>query len=72
MSAPWSSTRRLLLLLGCAALGVAIGWGGFAITGATTWFLAIPAAIAAGWMVVADPTRCDPDEGKKGSGSNSL
>ncbi|MBK7472603.1 MAG: hypothetical protein IPI73_20280 [Betaproteobacteria bacterium] len=69
MSAPWAGTRRLLLLLGCIALGTVIGWGGFAITGAVAWFLAIPAAIAAGWLVVADPTRCETDIEKKGAGS---
>ena len=71
MNAPRAGMRRLLLLLACIALGAAIGWVGFAITDAAAWFLAIPAAIAAGWLVVADPTRCVPDKRKKGSGSNS-
>jgi hypothetical protein len=24
------------------------------------WFLAIPAAVAVGWLFVADPTQCEP------------
>lgn len=51
---------RLALLLSCLALGAVIGAGGWLLTGSGHWFLALPAVIAAGWLFVADPTRCQP------------
>jgi hypothetical protein len=53
-----SLPRRLALLAGCLAVGTAVGLAGHAWTGDAAWALAVPAALAAGWLLVADPTRC--------------
>ncbi|MCX8004021.1 MAG: hypothetical protein N2688_03540 [Burkholderiaceae bacterium] len=50
--------RRLLLLTLLAAAGAAVGAIGQAMSGSAWWFLAVPAAVAAGWLALADPTRC--------------
>lgn len=56
----WRATPlgRLLLLLACLGAGGLIGYAGHALSGATAWYLAIPAVVAAGWLAVADPSRC--------------
>ncbi|NJD24049.1 MAG: hypothetical protein FIB06_01440 [Betaproteobacteria bacterium] len=53
--------QRLLLLAACIGGGLGAGLAGYLLTGEQAWFLALPAAMAAGWMVVGDPTRCTPD-----------
>jgi hypothetical protein len=50
--------RRALLLMACLGAGSAVGAIGFWLTGSSGWALAIPAAVAAGWIWVADPTQC--------------
>jgi hypothetical protein len=50
---------RVLLLLACLSVGAVVGFVGEAITGSPTWYLAIPAAVALGWLVVADPAECE-------------
>lgn len=47
--------RRLLGLLACLAAGLGVGVAGEALTGNQAWYLAIPAAVALGWLVVANP-----------------
>jgi hypothetical protein len=56
-----NTKRRVLLLAACIGGGLAAGSAGYALTGEQAWFLALPAALAAGWLVVGDPTRCTPD-----------
>lgn len=56
---------RLLLLLACLAAGLAIGLLGSFLTGDTAWYLAVPAAIGLGWLFVADPTQCEPQDRRK-------
>lgn len=51
---------RLALLLGCLFAGLAIAFVGESLTGHQAWYLAIPALIAAGWLVVANPAKCEP------------
>lgn len=51
---------RLALLLACFFAGLAIALVGESLTGHQAWYLAIPALIAVGWLVVADPTKCEP------------
>ena len=63
-----SIARRLLLLAGCIGGGLGAGFAGYALTGEQAWFLAVPAAMAAGWMVVGDPTRCAPPDRRPGRG----
>jgi hypothetical protein len=50
---------RLTWLLACVGAGALVGWAGAALTDTTLWYLAIPVAVAAGWLLLADPTRCD-------------
>lgn len=50
--------RRIALLLLCLVAGAAIGFVGLHFTGSSTWFLAVPACVIAGWFAVADPTAC--------------
>lgn len=52
------TAARLTLLAGLTAAGVAIGVFVESATGAQAGFLALPALLAAGWVLVADPTRC--------------
>ena len=60
---------RPMLLLVCAVIGATIGASGWLLGGSQLWFLAVPASIAAGWLVVADPTRCLPEsQGKARNG----
>jgi hypothetical protein len=54
--------KRALLLVGCLVAGAGIGWAGLLFTGSEWWFLAVPAAMAAGWLVVGTPEQCaNPD-----------
>ena len=55
-----TTRKRIALLLACAAAGLAVGALGLWITGSGAGFLAVPAAIALGWLFVADPTACTP------------
>jgi hypothetical protein len=50
--------RRALELVALACGGVLVGVAGHRLTGHDAWFLAIPAALAAGWLLRADPTQC--------------
>ena len=63
-------TRRLLGLLACLAAGVLIGALVQLLAGRAEGWLAIPLLLAAGWLVVADPTQCEPrhDRPEKGRG----
>ena len=55
------TARRVLALVACALAGAAVGGLGWWATGAQAWWLAIVAAVAAGWWFVADPTQCLPN-----------
>jgi hypothetical protein len=54
-----SVARRAALLVALALAGLAVGVAGHAATGTAWWFVALPIAVAAGWLFVADPTRCE-------------
>ncbi|MDP1647919.1 MAG: hypothetical protein Q8M01_06940 [Rubrivivax sp.] len=57
-----STRKRVLLLVTLVAVGWLIGAAGSTLTGNTLWYCAIPAAVAVGWLFVADPSRCEgPD-----------
>jgi len=62
---PPGTLRRLLLLLALAAAGGFVGAVGSALTGNAFWYGAIPAAVALGWLFVADPSRCDPTDRRR-------
>jgi len=51
---------RLAWLLTCFLAGLGIGYLGESLTGHQAWYLAIPAALAVGWLFLADPTKCEP------------
>jgi hypothetical protein len=55
--------RRALLLAALFAAGSITGLAGYAATGSAWWFLAVPLAVAAGWLFVADPARCERPDG---------
>ncbi|HEY0857147.1 MAG TPA: hypothetical protein VGE16_08825 [Albitalea sp.] len=46
-------------LLVCVALGLAVALAGVFISGHPMWYVAVPAAVALGWLFVADPTACE-------------
>lgn len=49
---------RLALLSALLAGGLAVAGLGVWATDNPFWWLAVPAAVAIGWMFVADPTAC--------------
>jgi hypothetical protein len=55
---PSIQVRRLAWLLACVLIGGVVGMVGTWLSGNTTWYVAIPAVIAIGWFVHADPTQC--------------
>jgi hypothetical protein len=44
----------------CILAGSIIAFIGNAFLAHQAWALAIPAAVAVGWLFVADPTQCEP------------
>lgn len=56
---------RAVLLLLLACIGLLAGVVGERLTGDSAWFLAIPVAVAIGWLFVADPTACTPPGGRR-------
>lgn len=56
--------RRFTLLVVCLAAGAATGALGALATGSEWWYIAIPIALAAGWLRVGTPERCD-DAGRR-------
>lgn len=63
MTSPPGFGRRLAWLLACTALGAGVALAGHLFSGSQWWSLAIPAAVAAGWLFFGDPTQCDPPDG---------
>lgn len=51
--------KRLLQLLLCLAIGGAVAAAAWAITASPWSAVAVPAAVAVGWLAVADPSRCE-------------
>lgn len=58
---------RLAWLLACVGLGAVVGGVGSALTGNDVWYLAIPVAVATGWLFVADPTQCEAPAARRQS-----
>lgn len=56
MSAPVG--RRLAVLVGAIAVGVAVGLVVERLAGSAWGFVAVPLSVVVGWWRVADPTRC--------------
>lgn len=59
-SASSARRKRVGWLLACFSAGGIVGVVGSAVTGSDLWYLAIPVAVASVWMIVADPTKCEP------------
>jgi hypothetical protein len=57
---PLRTRSRVALLVLCGCAGVLAAIAGRAFTGSDLWYLAIPITIGAGWLLVADPTSCEP------------
>jgi hypothetical protein len=66
--APSSTGLRALALLTVLATGALLGAAGAWLTGSQYWFLAIPGALALGWLFLANPLACAP-EPPRGDGS---
>ena len=60
---PASFKRRLFWLLVCTALGLGIGLLGNHFASDPRWFLALPVALAMGWLFFANPAECEPRQG---------
>lgn len=57
--------RRFILLLACVGTGAVIGVLGKLATDNAWWYLAVPAAVAAGWLWVGTPEKCaGPDRAR--------
>lgn len=57
---PPSTGLRLMALLALVATGALMGGAWVWLTGSTHGFLAIPVAVAAGWLLLANPQACNP------------
>lgn len=57
---PRSLRNRLAWFVLCLSAGAAAGMAGVWCTGNPSWYLAIPAALALGWLRVANPDECTP------------
>ena len=55
---------RVGWLLALAGLGALVGLAVRALGGGDAGFLAMPAAVIAGWLVFADPRECEPRHGR--------
>jgi hypothetical protein len=58
---PPRTSLRVWALLAVLAAGGLIGASGAWLTGSQYWFLAIPAALTAGWLFLANPLACEPE-----------
>lgn len=67
-----SRSSRFLLLVGCVAVGVLVGFVGLCLSGSARWFLAVPAWVAIAWLVVADPTACLPADERPSENGRST
>jgi hypothetical protein len=66
---PPATAARLLALTGLLAEGALLAAAGHWLSGSTLWVLAVPALLAAGWLVLANPQACLPDSGRHGGGT---
>jgi len=65
-------SRRAALLIVCLLLGGVVGFVGVAVSGSPWWYLAIPGAVAAGWLAVANPENCIARTGQGPGGSHGA
>jgi hypothetical protein len=66
-SVPHRTGLRVWALLAVLALGAMFGASGAWLTGSQLWFVAIPTALATGWLFLANPLECQPPHQSGGS-----
>lgn len=64
---PPGTAARLAALLALLAEGALVAAAGVWLGGSPLWVLAVPAALAAGWLVLANPQACLPGAGGHGA-----
>ena len=57
--------KRLAWLLACIFVGLIIAAIGNSLWENSAWALSIPAVIAVGWLILANPTECTPPSRQK-------
>jgi hypothetical protein len=57
---PPGTGPRLAALLALLALGALVAAAGVWLGGSQLWVLAVPAALTAGWLMLANPQACTP------------
>lgn len=67
---PPNHLKRLAWLVACFSAGLTIALTGESLTDHQAWYLAIPAILTAGWLFLADPTKCDPPARKPPQAAN--
>ncbi len=65
---PPGTAPRLAALLALLAEGALVATAGIGLGGSQYWVLAAPAALAMGWLVLADPRACVPGGGARDTG----
>jgi len=55
----------MVWLLLCVGVGSLVGVVGSSLTPSDGWYLAIPLAVAVGWIFVANPLACDPSSARR-------
>jgi len=58
--------KRLAWLVACIVVGLVVAVIGNAFSASPLWYASIPAAIAIGWLFVANPTTCEPPSRRRG------
>ena len=62
--------KRLVWLLACVFVGLVIAIIGAALSGSSVWYVAVPAVVAVGWLVLANPAECEPPLHQRANRSN--
>jgi hypothetical protein len=68
---PPGTGARLAALGALLALGSLVAAAGIWLGGSQLWVLTLPAALAAGWLMLANPQACAPGAGRPGAEAHS-
>ncbi len=60
-TAPPNTAPRAIALVAVLSSGALVGAAGSWLSGSQLWFLAIPGALAVGWLFLANPLACTPE-----------
>jgi hypothetical protein len=66
---PPSTGPRVIALLTVLSTGALLGAAGNWLSGSQNWFLAIPGALAVGWLFLANPLACEPAQSSAAASS---